>query len=153
MVCYCHDSLVFLHVDIEFHTFGLNFLAIFSVQKANFFNAYNKDNCTKLNHVTSHTNHLNRSATSLDMICETNANFHLASFATSQPVILRAKKSTIKIIKIHQNVTVINFNEKGFATLYFESIDDARNFNKIVYPLLKKKLEVITHLNFTPIVI
>lgn len=125
------------------------FLLFFLSKKEGFFEGYKEEKCKKLHHVTSHVNHWLKGAVPLDLICEIHNAYDLVSFTESEPFIERALKITIKIIKIHHNVTVINFNRSGFATLYFESVEDAANFNRNVYPPLKAKLVVITCLNFS----
>lgn len=121
---------------------------LFSVQQANFFQEYDEKNCIKLNHVTSHINHRENSAVSLDMICKSHDVYYLASFASPQPIVVPVRKEVIRIAKVEHNVTVITFvslHNNGQATLYFESVEDAKNFSRDVYPLLKGKLKVITN--------
>lgn len=97
----------------------------------------------------SHTNFRDRSAVSLDMICESDDVYDLASFARPQLYVIRTEKRSIRIVKAEHNVTVIKFKSTrkyyGLATVYFESVADAKNFNKNVYPPLKSNLKVITY--------
>lgn len=113
-----------------------------------FFNGYrNEENCNKLDHKLSHINYQNKSAFSLDMICEINDVYQLISFASPRPTVMRVEKDIIRISKIDHDLTVINFKralQEGVATLYFQSVEDAKNFNRNVYPLLKGNLLVIT---------
>lgn len=82
------------------------------------------------------------------MICETEKEYDFASFAQPQPDVVRVDKDVIRIAKVEHYLTVITFailEEKGQATLYFESLEDATNFNKKVYPPMRSSLRVIKY--------
>lgn len=84
------------------------------------------------------------------MICETYNEYALVSFVTLEPTIVYGKKNTISIGKAHHDVTVINFASSrtgGQAILFFESVEEAKHFNRNVYPSMRDRLEVIMHLN------
>lgn len=86
-------------------------------------------------------------AMSLDMICEVDGWYLFASFASPLPALVRAAKHLIRITKVDHDLTVIKFisaTKHGVATLYFESLEDAKNFNRGLYPPLRERLEVIT---------
>lgn len=93
-------------------------------------------------------NHSERMMLSLDMICEIGDEYYdLASFASPEAVVTTVRKDVISIAKIEHNLTVITFYDlldHGQATLYFESKEDAKSFNRSVYKRLKKNLVVIT---------
>lgn len=128
----------------------LNKLILFSVQKEGFFDQYEEKDCVKLDHVTSHLIYNNKDFESLDMICRIYSWYHFSSFAKPQTYTTSLKNNAMNIIKVEDNYTLFSFkrNKEGLASLYFESVEDAKKFNRDVYPPLKAKLEVTIKMKF-----
>lgn len=84
------------------------------------------------------------------MVCETESGYELISQATPKELVIRIDKTSMRIYKANYDVTLINFvsvkGHRGQATLFFESFEDAKYFNRLVYPELRRRLKVIINI-------